>query len=93
MVGMMSMAPGAAAAPRATTPSAEPLPDRPDWVEGSFRFDSYDAAARELVTLGPEVEVLLPVEVRETMAAVGRGITRLHQPTTPMAQKTDAGPG
>ncbi len=61
-------------------PTAEPPPDRPDWVEGAFRFDSYDAAARELVTLGPEVEVLLPVELRETMAAIGRRITHLHRP-------------
>lgn len=61
--------------PHATAP-----PDRPDWIEGSFRFDSYDAAVRELVALGPEVEVLLPAELRETMAAVGRRITELHQP-------------
>lgn len=71
-------------------PHAEPLPDRPEWVEGSFRFDSLDTAARELVGLGAEVEVLLPVELRETMAAVGRGITRLHQPVASLAQPTEA---
>ena len=65
-------------------PGAERSPDRPDWAEGSFRFDSYDAAARELVALGPEVEVVLPVELRETMAAMGRRITRLHRPATPV---------
>ena len=65
-------------------PGAEPSPDRPDWTEGSFRFDSYDAATRELVALGPEVEVVLPVELRETMAAIGRRITRLHRPATPV---------
>ena len=59
-----------------------PPPDRPDWAVGSFRFDSYDAAARELLSLGPEVEVLLPLELRETMAAIGRRITRLHRPAT-----------
>ena len=59
---------------------AEPAPDRLDWVEGSFRFDSYDAAVHELVALGTEVEVLLPVELREAMAAIGRRIVSLHVP-------------
>ena len=60
-------------------PDAERIDDRPDWIEGSFRFDSYDTAVRELVALGPEVEVLLPVELRETMAAIGQRIADLHQ--------------
>lgn len=59
-------------------PNAERVDDRPDWIEGSFRFDSYDTAIRELVALGPEVEVLLPVELRETMAAIGRRVAELH---------------
>jgi predicted DNA-binding transcriptional regulator YafY len=54
-------------------------PDRSDWLEGSFRFDSYDAAIRELTALGPEVEVLLPVELRRSMAAIGRRIAGLHR--------------
>jgi predicted DNA-binding transcriptional regulator YafY len=60
-------------------PAATPSPDRPDWIEGSFRFDSYDTAIRELLTLGPDVEILLPVELRDAMAAVGRRIARLHR--------------
>lgn len=59
-------------------PGAEPPPDRPDWVEGSFRFDSYDTAIRELAGLGSEVEVLRPTELRATMAAMGRRIADLH---------------
>ena len=59
-------------------PGATPSDDHPDWVEGSFRFDSYDAAVRELATLVPDVEVLLPAELRDTMAAIGRRITELH---------------
>ena len=59
-------------------PAAEPAADRPDWIEGSFRFDSYDAAVRELIALGAEVEVLLPVELREAMASVGRQIVAHH---------------
>ncbi len=56
----------------------DPATDRPDWIEGSFRFDSYDAAVRELLTLAPEVEILLPVELRATMAEIGRRIAGLH---------------
>jgi predicted DNA-binding transcriptional regulator YafY len=69
-------------------PDAQPPPDRADWLEGSFRFDSYDAAVRELVALGPEVEVLLPAELRRTMAAIGRRIARLHR----AVRDTDASP-
>ncbi len=61
-------------------PNAEPDPDRSDWVEGSFRFDSYDAAVRELLALGLDVEVVLPAELRETMAEIGRRIAHLHRP-------------
>jgi len=61
-------------------PNAEPPADRPDWVEGSFRFGSYDAAIRELLVLAPDVEVLLPVELRDAMADAGRRIARLHRP-------------
>ena len=60
-------------------PTSTPNEDRPDWIEGSFRFDSYDTALRELVALGAEVEVLLPAELRDSMAEIGREITRLHQ--------------
>ncbi|MGI9612397.1 MAG: HTH domain-containing protein [Acidimicrobiales bacterium] len=68
--------------PEAWRPRTSPdiQPDRPDWIEGSFRFDSYDAALRELVTLGPEVEVVLPVALREAMAEAGRRIAALHAP-------------
>ncbi len=60
-------------------PGATPPPDRPDWVEGSFRFDSYDTAIRDLLSIGPEVEILLPEELRATMATAGRRIARLHR--------------
>lgn len=60
-------------------PDPTPAPDRPDWVEGSFRFDSYDTAVRELFALGPDVEVLLPVELRATMAALAERLAALHR--------------
>ncbi len=59
-------------------PVAEPDPRLPGWVEGSFRFSSYEAAAQELLALGVEVEVLLPVELRRTMAELGRQIAARH---------------
>ncbi len=59
-------------------PGAEPTPDRQGWLEGSFRFPSYDVAAQELLSLGAEVEVLLPVGLRRTMAELGRHIAALH---------------
>lgn len=60
-------------------PSFESTADRPTWLEGSFRFDSYETALRELVALGADVEVLLPIELRRSMAEVGQRITNLHQ--------------
>ena len=64
-------------------PQAEPCPEHPDWIEGSFRFDSYDNAVRELLALGLDVEVMLPLELRETMAEIGRRITNLHRSCAP----------
>lgn len=66
-------------------PQAGPAPERPDWLEGSFRFDSDESATRELLALGAEVEVLLPVALRDAMAEVGRRITRLHEAGNPAA--------
>ena len=54
--------------------------DRMDWIEGSFRFDSYESAIRELLSIGPEVEILLPSALRESMATAGRRLVELHQP-------------
>lgn len=61
-------------------PNPTPATNRPDWLEGSFRFDSYDTALRELLALGPEIEILLPTELRSAMAAIGRRLARLHKP-------------
>lgn len=59
-----------------------PFPDgsaeHPDWVEGSFRFTSDDDAVRELLALAPDVEVLLPVDLRARMAEAGRRIAAQH---------------
>lgn len=61
-------------------PHPDPSPkDRPDWIEGSFRFDSYDAALRELLALGPDVEILLPVELRQAMRTTADRLARHHR--------------
>lgn len=66
-------------------PSFEAHPERPDWIEGTFRFDAYDSAIRELLAIGPDVEVLLPVELRAAMADIGRTLADLHRPDPPRA--------
>ncbi len=58
--------------------AAERHPDRPDWLEGSFRFDSDDSATAELLAMGVDVEVLLPVELRDAMARIGGVIASRH---------------
>jgi predicted DNA-binding transcriptional regulator YafY len=78
--------------------SADRHPGRPEWLEGSFRFDSYDSAVAELLALGVDVEILLPVELREAMAQTGRAIAALHQATVatrsdgPSRPRTNAAP-
>lgn len=61
-------------------PHQAPPGDRPDWIEGSFRFDSYDTALRELLALGPDVEIILPVELRAAMAGVAARLAERHRP-------------
>jgi predicted DNA-binding transcriptional regulator YafY len=70
-------------------PHQAPPASRPDWIEGSFRFDSYETALRELFALGPDVEILRPSELRATMADLGRRLADLHEtceePSAPSA--------
>lgn len=62
---------------------ARPVPDRhhdrPDWIEGSFRYDSPDAVLHDLMALGPQVEVLLPTELRAAMADLAGRVVHLHR--------------
>ncbi len=60
--------------PNATQPDEEA-----DWLEGSFRYTSSDAAIRDLAALGPEVEVLLPTELRSALAEFGSSIARRNR--------------
>ncbi len=61
-------------------PRPDPAPaDRPDWIEGSFRFDSADSALRELLTLAPDVEILRPLALRTAMATIARRLADHHR--------------
>lgn len=60
-------------------PFPDPSPHYPDWIEGSFRFTSDDEALRQLIALAPDVEVLLPHELRAAMAALGRRVAAQHR--------------
>lgn len=59
--------------------AAAPEPGREDWIEGSFRFDSYEAAVDQLIGLGADVEVILPAEMRQRMADLAHRIERIHR--------------
>ena len=54
-------------------------PDDHGWVEATFRLESIDGAAFEVLSLGPEVEVLAPETLREKVAAMGRATAGLYQ--------------
>ena len=60
-------------------PLPDPSPEHPDWIEGSFRFTSDDDALHQLLALAPDVEVLLPIELRAAMAALGRQVAAQHR--------------
>lgn len=49
-------------------------------LSGPVISEHLSREASRILTLGPDVEVLLPLELRTTMAALGRRITRLHRP-------------
>jgi predicted DNA-binding transcriptional regulator YafY len=59
-------------------PYPDPHPDRPDWVEGSFRFRSDEQAVRSLLALAPDVEVLLPADLRSALAELAARVAEQH---------------
>lgn len=60
-------------------PTAAAPDDRPDWVEGSFRYTSPEVVLRDLAALGADVEVLLPVELRRAMADFASTLAARHR--------------
>ncbi len=53
-------------------------PDAQGWVEATFRLESIDGAAVDLLSLGPEVEVLTPEPLRQRVAALARATAELY---------------
>ena len=53
-------------------------PDDDGWVEATFRLESIDGAAVDLLSLGPEVEVLSPESLRDKVAALARATAELY---------------
>lgn len=53
-------------------------PNRPTWVVASVRVDDRELAVRELLALGPEVEVLEPDDLRNEVAAAAAAMARLY---------------
>ena len=53
-------------------------PDDDGWVQATFRMASIDGAAVDLLSLGPEVEVLTPEVLRDRVAAMARATAALY---------------
>ncbi|HSW05841.1 helix-turn-helix transcriptional regulator [Aquabacterium sp.] len=64
--------------------SAEPL-DEPGWVAVTVPIESIAHAAREMLRLGAEGQVLAPPALREQLAATARAMASLYGPPAPPA--------
>jgi predicted DNA-binding transcriptional regulator YafY len=53
------------------------------WVEGELPIEADPAAARQLLRLGSEVEVLAPASLREAVRAESAAVARLHRSAAP----------
>ena len=47
-------------------------PDEDGWLEATFRMASIDGAAVDVLSIGPEIEVLGPPELRHRVAELAR---------------------
>lgn len=59
----------------AARPSTEP-----GWFEVTLNVEPVLEAARQLITLGPDVEVIAPAELREALAELAEAVVRRHCP-------------
>lgn len=62
--------------------SAEPV-DQQGWVQVRVPIESIDHAAREMLRLGPEGEVLQPAALRERLAASAAAMSALYSQALP----------
>ena len=63
---------------------AVPADDR-GWREATFRLGSIDAATVDVLSLGPEIEVLDPPSLRDRVACAARRTARLYGDQSAMA--------
>jgi predicted DNA-binding transcriptional regulator YafY len=64
-------------------------PDPRGWVQGTFRLGSIESSTLDVLSLGPEIEVLEPVELRDAVADRARQTTRLYaRASRPRARPT-----
>ena len=66
-----------AAAPRAVV---EEPPESTGWSTQRLTFDAIEVATSALLALAPEVEVLAPAELRESVAHTAGAVVRRHSP-------------
>ena len=50
------------------------------WIRAEIPVENRAYATRQLLSLGPEVEVLAPVELRRSIAEAARALVRAHRP-------------
>ena len=54
-------------------------PDRDGWLQATFRLESIEAVAIDVLSLGPDIEVLEPPELRDQVAGRVRRTARLYR--------------
>ncbi|OIJ63918.1 helix-turn-helix transcriptional regulator [Streptomyces mangrovisoli] len=79
-----------AALVRAVEASAGP-PDRDGWVTATLPLESVDLAVPALLSLGPEIEVLSPEELRRKIAKTAAAVLDRYRPADAAAPLEDAG--
>ena len=54
-------------------------PDRDGWLQATFRLESLEGVAIDVLSLGPQIEVLEPPELRDVVADRARRTARLYR--------------
>lgn len=60
------------------TPPPQPVPDRPGWLRADVAIEDSPHGVRDVLALGPQIEVLAPVSLRQAVAAAAQALVHLH---------------
>jgi len=60
--------------------------DQDGWLQVTFRLESIDGVAIDVLSLGPHIEVLAPPELRTAVADGARRTARLYRDVPPPAK-------